>query len=95
MTQKETAKWSVYFETMMKHYRDLVWQSNEKSGTVRLREWTEKRDQLRKLQKRKITEKEKSMTSTQYNYENESSMTQKEKLVVHMKTIEKRYRDLA
>ena len=35
------------------------------------------------------------MTSTQYNYENESSMTQKEKLVVHMKTIEKRYRDLA
>lgn len=65
--------------------------------TVKREEWdsSTKRMNRKKGPTEKITEKEKSMTSTQYNYENKSSMTQKEKLVVHMKTIEKRYRDLA
>ena len=49
--QKETAKWSVHFETMANHYRDLLWQSQKKSGTFPTREWTEKSEQSRKWKK--------------------------------------------
>ena len=37
MTQTKTTKWSVYFETMGKHYSDFVWQSHKKNETVPLR----------------------------------------------------------
>ena len=36
VTQKETVKWSVYFKTMTRHYRNLVWQSNKKSEIIPL-----------------------------------------------------------
>ena len=38
MTQKETANWNVHFNAMIKHYRELAWQSHKKSETVSLRE---------------------------------------------------------
>ena len=38
MTQKETANWNVHFNAMIKHYRELAWQSHKKSEIVSLRE---------------------------------------------------------
>ena len=34
MTPKEVISWSVHFETMEKHYRELVWESYEKSKRI-------------------------------------------------------------
>ena len=53
MTQKETTKCSVYFQAMTKHYRDLVWQLQEKIGT--LREWTKKRTNWENESKTSVT----------------------------------------
>ena len=44
LTQKETGEWSVPFETMEKHYRELVRQSSKKSGEASRRKGTEKKE---------------------------------------------------
>lgn len=44
LTQKETGEWSVPFETMEKHYKELVRQSSKISGEASRRKWTETKE---------------------------------------------------
>ena len=66
VTQKETTKWKINFETMKKHYRHHGWQSHKKSRIVPLWECAQFHTRWKKWQlggKQRIWEIEKSSVS--------------------------------